>query len=105
MQYHKAAHLGQERSRKAQMTLFNYTGFSMLTYTIKTGSSSFEPVGEEMLVGELNNGNEIIIIICDGDGFAKAQSRPMSMNEGKRIIKKMVEDGLPLFRGKIYTVS
>ena len=61
MQYHKAVHLGQERSKKAQMKLFDYTGFSMLTYTIKTGASSFEPVGEEMLVGELNNGDEIII--------------------------------------------
>ena len=58
MQYHKAANLGQERSRKAQMKLFEYTGFSMLTYTIKKGNSGFEPVGEEMLVGNLNNGKE-----------------------------------------------
>ena len=39
MQYHKAAILGQERARKAQMKLFEYTGFSMLTYTIKKGNS------------------------------------------------------------------
>ena len=105
MQYHKAAHLGQERSRKAQMKLFDYTGFSMLTYTIKTGASSFEPVGEEMLVGELNNGEEIIIFICDGEGFAKAQSKPMSLNEGKKIIKKMIDDGIHPYKGEIKTVS
>ena len=105
MQYHKAAHLGQERSRKAQMKLFDYTGFSMLTYTIKTGPSSFEPVGEEMLVGELNNGEEIIIFICDGEGFAKAQSKPMSLKEGKEIIKKMIYDGIHPYKGEIKTVS
>jgi hypothetical protein len=105
MQYHKAAHLGQERSRKAQMKLFDYTGFSMLTYTIKTGSSSFEPVGEEMLVGELNNGKEIIIFICDGEGFAKAQSKPMSLKEGKKIMQKMIDDGIHPYKGEIKTVS
>lgn len=105
MQYHKAAHLGQERSRKAQMKLFEYTGFSMLTYTIKTGPSSFEPVGEEMLVGELNNGEEIVIFICDSEGFAKAQSKPMSLKEGEEIIKKMIYDGIHPYKGEIKTIS
>ena len=49
MQYHKAAILGQERARKAQMKLFDYAGFAMLTYTIKQQKTGFEPVGEEML--------------------------------------------------------
>lgn len=104
MQYHKAAFLGQERSRKAQMKLFEYTGFSMLTYTIKKGSSGFEPVGEEMLVGNLNNGREIIIFICDKDGYAKAQSKSMTINEGNKIVEKMVFDGFIKFDGEIKTV-
>lgn len=104
MQYHKAAFLGQERSRKAQMKLFEYTGFSMLTYTIKKGSSGFEPVGEEMLVGNLNNGREIIIFICDKDGYAKAQSKSMSIDEGNKIVEKMVFDGFIKFDGEIKTV-
>ena len=104
MQYHKAAFLGQERSRKAQMKLFEYTGFSMLTYTIKKGSSGFEPVGEEMLVGNLNNGREIIIFICDKDGYAKAQSKSMTIDEGNKIIEKMVFDGFIKFDGEIKTV-
>ncbi|HYJ02075.1 MAG TPA: hypothetical protein VEW92_07660 [Nitrososphaeraceae archaeon] len=104
MQYHKAAFLGQERSRKAQMKLFEYTGFSMLTYTIKKGSSGFEPVGEEMLVGNLNNGREIIIFICDNDGYAKAQSKSMTIDEGNKIVKKMVFDGFIKFDGEIKTV-
>lgn len=105
MQYHKAAHLGKERSKKAQMKLFEYTGYSMLTYTIKSGRSGFEPVGEEMLVGELNNGNEIIIMICDAEGFAKAQSKPMKIEEGKMIIEKMIKDGISVYNGEIKTVS
>ncbi|MGI0052560.1 MAG: hypothetical protein ACRD8K_12575 [Nitrososphaeraceae archaeon] len=104
MQYHKAAFLGQERSRKAQMKLFEYTGFSMLTYTIKKGSSGFEPVGEEMLVGNLNNGREIIIFICDNDGYAKAQSKSMTIDEGNKIVEKMVFDGFIKFDGEIKTV-
>jgi hypothetical protein len=104
MQYHKAAFLGQERSRKAQMKLFEYTGFSMLTYTIKKGRSGFEPVGEEMLVGNLNNGREIIIFICDKDGYAKAQSKSMTIDEGNKIVEKMVFDGFIKFDGEIKTV-
>ncbi|HEY5737538.1 MAG TPA: hypothetical protein VIS28_04595 [Nitrososphaeraceae archaeon] len=104
MQYHKAAFLGQERSRKAQMKLFEYTGFSMLTYTIKKGSSGFEPVGEEMLVGNLNNGREIIIFICDKDGYAKAQSKSMTIDQGNKIVEKMVFDGFIKFDGEIKTV-
>ena len=104
MQYHKAAFLGQERSRKAQMKLFEYTGFSMLTYTIKKGNSGFEPVGEEMLVGNLNNGREIIIFICDKDGYAKAQSKSMTIDEGNKIVEKMVFDGFIKFDGEIKTI-
>ena len=104
MQYHKAAFLGQERSRKAQMKLFEYTGFSMLTYTIKKGSSGFEPVGEEMLVGNLNNGREMILFICDKDGYAKAQSKSMTIEEGNKLVEKMVLDGLIKFEGEIKTV-
>jgi hypothetical protein len=104
MQYHKASFLGQERSRKAQMKLFEYTGFSMLTYTIKKGSSGFEPVGEEMLVGNLNNGREMILFICDKDGYAKAQSKSMTIEEGNKLVEKMALDGFIKFEGEIKTV-
>jgi hypothetical protein len=104
MQYHKAAFFGQERSRKAQMKLFEYTGFSMLTYTIKKGISGFEPVGEEMLLGTLTNGKELILFICDNDGYAKAQSKSMTMEEGNNILEKMIADGFTKFDGEIKTV-
>jgi hypothetical protein len=94
MQYYQAAFLGQERSRKAQMKLFDYTGFAMLTYTIKQTNTGFEPVGEEM-----------ILLICDNEGYAKAQSKPMSKQQGEEIFKTMINDGISEFSGIIKTVS
>lgn len=105
MQYHKAAFLGSERSRKAQMKLFNYTGFAMLTYTIKQTNKGFEPVGEEMLTGSMTRGNEMMLFICDNDGYAKAQSKPLTLGEGQKIVQRMLQDGLEEFKGDIRTVS
>jgi hypothetical protein len=105
MQYHKAAIMGSERSRKAQMKLFNYTGFAMLTYTIKQTEKGFEPVGDEMLTGSMTRGNEMMLFICDNDGYAKAQSKPLALEEGEKIVEKMLKDGLEEFKGAIKTVS
>lgn len=87
------------------MKLFDYTGFAILTYTIKQGKSGFEPVGEEDLAGKITRGNEIMLFICDNDGYAKAQSKPLPIKEGEELFKKMVEDGMLEFAGEIKTVS
>jgi hypothetical protein len=105
MQYHKAAFMGQERARRAQMKLFYYAGFAMLTYTIKQRKSRFEPVGEEMLVGKMVRGNEALLFICDEDGYAKAQSKSLSIQKGEEIYTKMIKDGIPEFKGDIKTIS
>jgi hypothetical protein len=105
MQYYKAAFMGQERARKAQMKLFDYAGFAMLTYTIKQQKSNFEPVGEEMLVGKMVRGNEALLFICDNDGYAKAQSKPLSIQKAEEIYTKMIKDGIQEFKGDIKTIS
>jgi hypothetical protein len=105
LQYHKAAHIGQERSRRAQVKLFDYTGFAMLTYTIKQGKAGFDPVGEEDMAGKMTKGKEAMLFICDKDGYAKAQSRPMPIEYGEEIFKKMLADGMQEFAGNIKTVS
>ena len=105
MQYHKAAFLGSERSKKAQMKLFDYTGFAMLTYTIKHTNNDFEPVGEEMFVGKMVRGEETMLFICDGDGYAKAQSKPLPTSKGEEIYKKIIKDGISEFIGDIKTVT
>jgi hypothetical protein len=87
------------------MRLFDYTGFAMLTYTIKQGATGFEPVGEEELVGKMTSGNESMLFICDNDGYAKAQSRPMSIEQAEEALKRMIADGMQQFTGEIKTVS
>ncbi|HEX9678895.1 hypothetical protein [Nitrososphaera sp.] len=105
MQYHKAAHLGKQRAQKAQMRLFDYAGFAMLTYTIKQSGDSFEPVGEEELAGKMTRGDEAMLFVCDSQGYAKAQSKPMALQQGEEIFKKMLADGMPEYTGEIKTVS
>jgi hypothetical protein len=105
VQYHKAAHLGRERAQKSQMKLFDYTGFALLTYTIKQGNQGFEPVGDEELAGKMINGKEAMLFICDSEGYAKAQSKPMPADQGEEIFSKMLKDGMQEFKGSIKTVS
>lgn len=105
MQYHKAAHLGKQRAQKAQMKLFDYTGFAMLTYTIKQSQAGFEPVGEEELAGKMTRGDEAMLFICDREGYAKAQSKPLPIQQGEELFRKMMSDGMLEYTGEIKTVS
>ena len=105
VQYHKAAHLGKERAQKAQLKLFDYTGFALLTYTIKQSKQGFDPVGEEELAGKMIHGAEAMLFICDNEGYAKAQSKPIPAEQGEEIFKRMLADGMKEFTGSIRTVS
>lgn len=105
VQYHKAAHIGKQRAQKAQMKLFDYTGFAMLTYTIKQSAAGFEPVGEEELAGKMTRGEEAMLFICDREGYAKAQSKPLPLQQGEEMFRKMVSDGMAEYTGEIKTVS
>ena len=105
MQYHKASILGHERSKKAQLKLFDYTGYAMLTYTTKQDSNGFAPVGEEMLVAKMEREGEAMLFLCDNDGYAKAQSKPLPKEKAEEAYKKMLNDGIPEFKGQIKTVS
>lgn len=87
------------------MRLFDYAGFAMLTYTIRQSGTTFEPVGEEDLAGKMTRGDEAMLFICDSQGYAKAQSKPMPLKDGEEIYKKMLADGMPEYTGAIKTVS
>ena len=105
MQYHKASILGHERSKKAQLKLFDYTGYAMLTYTTKQDGNGFAPVGEEMLVAKMEREAGAMLFLCDNDGYAKAQSKPLPKEKAEEAYKKMLNDGIAEFKGKIKTVS
>ncbi len=105
MQYHKASHIGYERSKEAQMKLFDYTGFAMLTYTIKEGENGFAPVGDEMLLARIKRENQAMLFLCDIDGYAKAQSKPLPLEKANEIYLQMLNDGFSEYKGEIKTVS
>jgi hypothetical protein len=106
MKYNEAAFIGQRRSKEAQLKLFDYTGFAMLTYTIKKGESNsgFLPVGEELFAAKLVYENQMIIYLTDETGFAKAQSKPLAIEEGNRIYAKILKDGIKEYLGDIKTI-
>ena len=90
MRYNEAAFIGQQRSRAAQMKLFDYAGFAMLTYTIKKSpkDEGFLPVGEDLFVRR-----QYMITTCiyiyRREGYAKAQTKPLSITKGEKILKKI----------------
>lgn len=104
MQYHEAIRIGQERSRKAQMSLFNHSGFAMLTLTVKKSEGKFVPVGEQEFVAVANKPEGWITVIVDEDGYAKAQSKVMEENEAREILKKAVASGISEYTGKVRLV-
>src|SRR5215216_4301347 len=87
LQYHKAANIGRERAQKAQMRLFDYTGFAMLTYTIKQGMAGFEPVGEEELAGKMTSGNEIMLLFAIKMAMQRLSQSPCEWNKEKKFSK------------------
>jgi hypothetical protein len=105
MQYYKASRIGQERSRIAQFKLFDYTGYAMLTYTVKKDQRGFEPVGEEMLLAKIVMEGESLLLLCDIDGYVKAQSKPLPAAKVNEIYIRMQSDGFKEYKGEIKTVS
>jgi hypothetical protein len=106
MRYNQAAFIGQRRSKEAQMKLFGYAGYAMLTYTIKQAPNSkdFLPVGETTLVAKMVYQNQIIVYFTDEEGFAKAQTKPMEIEEGEKLYNKIVEDGVKKYEGQVKTI-
>jgi hypothetical protein len=106
MKYNEAAFIGQQRSKDAQLKLFEYTGFAMLTYTIKSGGQEkgFSPVGEAIRVFKQTYDQQIIIYFTDEEGYAKAQSKPLNIEEGNKIYNQILLDGIEEYRGDIKTI-
>lgn len=106
MRYNEAAFIGQQRSKDAQMKLFEYAGFAMLTYTIKKDDQNqgFLPVGEEVYASKQVYQEQMIIYLTDEDGFAKAQSKPLAVEDGNKTYSKILSDGIKEFKGAIKTI-
>lgn len=106
MRYNEAVFIGQQRSKEAQMKLFDYTGFAMLTYTVKQDPKDnvFMPVGKELFVSKKVVEGYVILYLTDKDGFAKAQSKPLDIKEGEKIYEKIKRDGISELEGTLKTI-
>lgn len=104
MQYHQAIRIGQERSRKSQMTLFTYAGFSMLTLTVKKSQGEFVPVGEKEFISIIEKPEGWIAVIVDEEGYAKAQSKSLTEDMAREILEKATSAGIPQYTGQIRLV-
>lgn len=107
MKYNEAAFHGQKNSKDAQIKLFNYTGFAMLTYTIKQSpdGKGFLPVGEKIFAAKSPiYDNQVILYLTDEDGYAKAQSKPLKIEEAEKFFNKMLQDGIENYNGQIKTI-
>lgn len=105
MQYHQAVRIGQERSRKSQMTLFSHAGFAMLTLTVKKSQGAFVPVGEKELVAVVEKpGEGWLAVIVDEEGYAKSQSKVLAESDAREILKKATAAGIPEYAGQVRLV-
>ena len=100
MQYFQAVQIGKQRANKAQMILFDVSGFAMLTLTTKKIDGEFFPVGEESFVTVIKTNDGFVIILVDGDGFTKAQTKALEKEEAKKIFDKILASGIAEFSRK-----
>jgi len=105
MQYHQAVRIGQERSRKSQMTLFSHAGFAMLTLTVKKSQGSFVPVGEKEFVAIVERpGEGWLVVIVDEEGYAKSQSKVLAEDAAREILNKAISADIPEYIGQVRLV-
>lgn len=99
MQYFQAVQIGKQRANKAQMALFEISGFAMLTLTTKKIDGKFFPVGEESFVTVIKTNDGYVIILVDDGGFTKAQTKALEKEEGKKIYNKVLGSNVTEFSG------
>ena len=100
MQYFQAVQIGKQRANKAQMVLFDISGFAMLTLTTKKIDGKFVPVGEESFVAVIKTDDGFVVILVDADGFTKAQTKALEKEDAKKIFSKILELDITEFSGK-----
>ena len=100
MQYFQAVQIGKQRANKAQMILFDISGFAMLTLTTKKINGTFVPVGEESFATVIKTSDGFVIILVDEDGFTKAQTKALEKEEAQKILNKILASGIAEFSRK-----
>lgn len=100
MQYFQAVQVGKRRAGESQMRLFGIAGFAMLTLTTKKVGGKFMPVGEEEFAAVIHGRDGFVALIVDGDGFTKAQTKPLEEGEALGVYRKLRESGMDEYPGE-----
>ena len=98
--YKRQVQIGKQRANKAQMVLFDISGFAMLTLTTKKIDGKFVPVGEESFVAVIKTDDGFVVILVDTDGFTKAQTKALEKADAQKIFSKVLELDITEFSGK-----
>mgnify|MGYP004273060411 CR=1 FL=1 len=104
MQYFQAVQQGKKRANEAQMKLFDIAGFAMLTLTTKKKDGKFIPVGEETYCAAIKKPEGYVVILVDGDGYTKTQSKDLEKEEASKIFAKVIESGIEEFPGNTISI-
>ena len=100
MQYFQAVQIGKQRANKAQMVLFDLSGFAMLTLTTKKIDGNFVPVGEESFTAVIKTEEGFVILLVDTDGFTKAQTKALEKEDAQKVFTKVLDSGITEFSGR-----
>lgn len=71
----------------------------MLTLTTKKISGKFLPVGEEEYGAMIVSDDGHVVVVVDGDGYTKAQSKAAEQDEAKETYRKLILNGTERFHG------
>ena len=104
MQYFQAVQEGKKRANEAQMKLFDIAGFAMLTLTTKKKEGKFIPIGEENYCAAIKKPEGYVVILVDGDGYTKTQSKDLEKEEASKIFAKVIESGIEEFPGNTISI-
>ncbi len=102
MDYFVAVQEGRARVNKAVAKLQEVAGPSYPMLFLKLGMTDWTPVGEDMLQKVIaGKGDTAAIVICDGDGNAKAMSAWLPEPKTREISEELESRGIPLFPGDV----
>jgi len=102
MDYFAAVQEGRERVTKAVAVLQEVAGPSYPMLFLKLGVSDWTPVGKELLQKVVpGKGKTSALVICDGEGNAKAMSAWLPAEKAKVLAETLESRGVPNFPGDV----
>ena len=102
MDYFDAVKEGRRRVNLAVSALQEVAGPCYPMLFLKLGVTDWTPVGDEMLHKLVPGKNETAaVVVCDGEGNAKAMSAFVSADRAREFGKTLELGGVPVFPGDV----